>query len=172
MRETLADRGGAGKGEGAAGDNIGNKRGQEAPAAGGQTMLGQLLQKEPALPVTLQTEDVEAVFRGKERPAFKDFSADFSADFSDLDGVVQRRRHEMMESSSSGSQTPDYDKINEQEAKAPLCIQLLGHTQCTGDVLTLGPPHRFFSQRLWLSSVQLPHYLCQSFVLSDTTSSS
>ncbi|KAK5901153.1 hypothetical protein CgunFtcFv8_026051 [Champsocephalus gunnari] len=39
-----------------------------------------------------------------------EFSADFSADFSDLDGVVQQRRHEMMESSSSGSQTPDYDK--------------------------------------------------------------
>lgn len=37
---------------------------------------------------------------------------DFSADFSDLDGVVQQRRQEMMESSSSGSQTPDYDKIN------------------------------------------------------------
>lgn len=36
---------------------------------------------------------------------------DFSADFSDLDGVVQQRRQEMMESSSSGSQTPDYDKI-------------------------------------------------------------
>ncbi|XP_049460357.1 GRAM domain-containing protein 2B-like [Epinephelus fuscoguttatus] len=38
---------------------------------------------------------------------------DFSADFSDLDGVVQQRRQEMMESSSSGSQTPDYDKIND-----------------------------------------------------------
>ncbi|KAI3362110.1 hypothetical protein L3Q82_012439, partial [Scortum barcoo] len=36
---------------------------------------------------------------------------DFSGDFSDLDGVVQQRRQEMMESSSSGSQTPDYDKI-------------------------------------------------------------
>ncbi|XP_030598605.1 GRAM domain-containing protein 2B-like isoform X3 [Archocentrus centrarchus] len=36
---------------------------------------------------------------------------DFSGDFSDLDGVVQKRRQEMMESSSSGSQTPDYDKI-------------------------------------------------------------
>lgn len=33
-------------------------------------------------------------------------------DFSDLDGVVQQRRQEMSESSSSGSQTPDYDKIN------------------------------------------------------------
>ncbi|KAM6901777.1 GRAM domain-containing protein 2B-like isoform 2-T2 [Lycodopsis pacificus] len=36
---------------------------------------------------------------------------DLSADFSDLDGVVHQRRQEMMESSSSGSQTPDYDKI-------------------------------------------------------------
>uniref|UniRef100_A0A3Q1F215 GRAM domain containing 2B n=1 Tax=Acanthochromis polyacanthus TaxID=80966 RepID=A0A3Q1F215_9TELE len=36
---------------------------------------------------------------------------DFSGDFSDLDGVVQQRRQDMMESSSSGSQTPDYDKI-------------------------------------------------------------
>ncbi|XP_065821920.1 uncharacterized protein [Labrus bergylta] len=34
-------------------------------------------------------------------------------DFSDLDGVVQQRRQEMMESSSSGSQTPDYDKITD-----------------------------------------------------------
>lgn len=31
--------------------------------------------------------------------------------FSDLDGVVKQRRQEMMESSSSGSQTPDYDKM-------------------------------------------------------------
>uniref|UniRef100_A0A3P8RWT6 GRAM domain-containing protein n=1 Tax=Amphiprion percula TaxID=161767 RepID=A0A3P8RWT6_AMPPE len=38
---------------------------------------------------------------------------DFSGDFSDLDGVVQQRRQDMMESSSSGSQTPDYDKITD-----------------------------------------------------------
>ncbi|XP_074473307.1 GRAM domain-containing protein 2B-like [Sebastes fasciatus] len=38
---------------------------------------------------------------------------DFSADFCDLDGVVQQRRQEMMESSSSGSQTPDYDKLTD-----------------------------------------------------------
>lgn len=35
---------------------------------------------------------------------------DFSGEFSDLDGVVKQG---MMESSSSGSQTPDYDKITE-----------------------------------------------------------
>ncbi|XP_041666958.1 GRAM domain-containing protein 2B-like isoform X2 [Cheilinus undulatus] len=44
---------------------------------------------------------------------------DFSGDFSDLDGVVQQRRQEMMESSSSGSQTPDYDKITGSPKAAP-----------------------------------------------------
>jgi len=38
---------------------------------------------------------------------------DFSADFSDLDGMVRQRRQEMQESSSSGSQTPDYEKMAE-----------------------------------------------------------
>ncbi|XP_029300480.1 GRAM domain-containing protein 2B-like isoform X2 [Cottoperca gobio] len=38
---------------------------------------------------------------------------DFSADFSDLDGIVQQRRQEMMKSSSSWSQTPDYDNITD-----------------------------------------------------------
>ncbi|XP_029024231.1 GRAM domain-containing protein 2B-like isoform X2 [Betta splendens] len=38
-------------------------------------------------------------------------SSSLPLDFSDLDGVVQQRRQEMMESSSSGSQTPDYEKI-------------------------------------------------------------
>ncbi|XP_076020213.1 GRAM domain-containing protein 2B-like [Genypterus blacodes] len=36
---------------------------------------------------------------------------DFSQGFSDLNGVVHKRRQDMMESSSSGSQTPDYDKM-------------------------------------------------------------
>ncbi|CAG5867582.1 GRAM domain-containing protein 2B-like [Menidia menidia] len=38
---------------------------------------------------------------------------DFSAEFSDFDGVMQHRRQDLMESSSSGSQTPDYDKISD-----------------------------------------------------------
>ncbi|XP_012671223.1 GRAM domain-containing protein 2B [Clupea harengus] len=38
---------------------------------------------------------------------------DFSAEFSDLDGVVRQRRNDMLESSSSGSQTPDYEKMAE-----------------------------------------------------------
>ncbi|KAK2818692.1 hypothetical protein Q5P01_024253 [Channa striata] len=37
----------------------------------------------------------------------------FAEDFSDLDGVVQHRRQKMMESSSSGSQTPDYEKATD-----------------------------------------------------------
>ncbi|KAJ7988535.1 hypothetical protein DPEC_G00324580 [Dallia pectoralis] len=35
----------------------------------------------------------------------------FSAEFSDLDGVVRQRRQDMLESSSSGSLTPDYEKM-------------------------------------------------------------
>lgn len=35
----------------------------------------------------------------------------FPGDLSDLDGAVRQRRQEMEESSSSDSQTPDYEKI-------------------------------------------------------------
>ncbi|XP_037341456.2 GRAM domain-containing protein 2B-like isoform X2 [Pungitius pungitius] len=52
----------------------------------------------------------ENSFRGK---CPTSLPLDFSADFSRLGGVVQQRRQEMMESSSSGSQTPDYDKISD-----------------------------------------------------------
>ncbi|KAJ8338668.1 hypothetical protein SKAU_G00354540 [Synaphobranchus kaupii] len=51
----------------------------------------------------------ESSFRS-ERPS----SLDFSLDFSDLDGVVRKRRQkDLLESSSSGSQTPDYEKPTE-----------------------------------------------------------
>ncbi|MGH0176604.1 UNVERIFIED_CONTAM: hypothetical protein FKN15_073657 [Acipenser sinensis] len=36
---------------------------------------------------------------------------DFAADFSDLDGAVRKRRQEMEETTSSGSQTPEYESI-------------------------------------------------------------
>ncbi|KAM8828868.1 GRAM domain-containing protein 2B-like [Spinachia spinachia] len=52
----------------------------------------------------------ENSFRGK---CPTSLPLDFSADFSHLGGVVQQRRQDMMESSSSGSQTPDYDKISD-----------------------------------------------------------
>ncbi|XP_053500767.1 GRAM domain-containing protein 2B isoform X3 [Ictalurus furcatus] len=45
--------------------------------------------------------------------SFPSHKKDFSADFSDLDGVVRQRRQEMLDSSSSGSQTPDYEKMTE-----------------------------------------------------------
>ncbi|XP_018600194.1 GRAM domain-containing protein 2B isoform X2 [Scleropages formosus] len=53
---------------------------------------------------------VENSFR-VERPA--SIPLDFSRDFTDLDRVVRHRRLDAMESSSSGSQTPDYEKIPE-----------------------------------------------------------
>ncbi|XP_026884265.2 GRAM domain-containing protein 2B-like isoform X2 [Electrophorus electricus] len=56
------------------------------------------------------TSSAENSFRG-DCPS--SLPLDFSADFSDLDGVVHQRRQDMLESSSSGSQTPDYEKMTE-----------------------------------------------------------
>ncbi|XP_062870538.1 GRAM domain-containing protein 2B-like [Trichomycterus rosablanca] len=56
------------------------------------------------------TSSAENSFRG-DCPS--SLPLDFSADFSDLDRVVRQRRQDMLESSSSGSQTPDYEKMTE-----------------------------------------------------------
>ncbi|KAL7847672.1 hypothetical protein AOLI_G00223900 [Acnodon oligacanthus] len=56
------------------------------------------------------TSSAENSFRG-DCPS--SLPLDFSADFSDLDGVVRQRRQDMLESSSSGSQTPDFEKMTE-----------------------------------------------------------
>ncbi|MCJ8742590.1 hypothetical protein PDJAM_G00083790 [Pangasius djambal] len=56
------------------------------------------------------TSSAENSFRG-DCPS--SLPLDFSADFSDLDGVVRQRRQDMLDSSSSGSQTPDYEKMAE-----------------------------------------------------------
>ncbi|KAL7847157.1 hypothetical protein SRHO_G00221370 [Serrasalmus rhombeus] len=56
------------------------------------------------------TSSAENSFRG-DCPS--SLPLDFSADFSDLDGVVHQRRQDMLESSSSGSQTPDFEKMTE-----------------------------------------------------------
>ncbi|XP_056889852.1 GRAM domain-containing protein 2B isoform X1 [Takifugu flavidus] len=49
-------------------------------------------------------------FRGQRSPHF---SLRFPGDFVDLDGTLRHRRQELEESSSSDSQTPDYEKIAE-----------------------------------------------------------
>ncbi|KAG7219789.1 hypothetical protein INR49_011523 [Caranx melampygus] len=53
----------------------------------------------------------ENSFRGQRSPLTPRFPLSFSGDFMDLDGAVRQRRQEMEESSSSDSQTPDYDKM-------------------------------------------------------------
>ncbi|XP_060928241.1 GRAM domain-containing protein 2B-like [Limanda limanda] len=71
---------------------------------------------------------------------------DFSRDFSDLDGVVQQRRQEMMESSSSGSQTPDYDKITDFSELPGSFLSAVksGEVSVLADIhlQTPGPKHR------------------------------
>ncbi|XP_018529257.1 GRAM domain-containing protein 2B isoform X1 [Lates calcarifer] len=68
----------------------------------------------------------ENSFRGQRSPLTPRFPLSFSGDFSDLDGAVRQRRQEMEESSSSDSQTPDYDKIA--EFPVPPFLDVLTHT--------------------------------------------
>ncbi|KAI5099979.1 GRAM domain-containing protein 3 isoform X3 [Silurus meridionalis] len=67
------------------------------------TTISERLENAGSTPITSS----ENSFRGDCPPSL---SLDLSADFSDLDGVVRQRRQEMMDTSSSGSQTPDYEK--------------------------------------------------------------
>ncbi|XP_008334685.1 GRAM domain-containing protein 2B [Cynoglossus semilaevis] len=55
----------------------------------------------------------ESSFRGQRSPLGPCFPMSFPGDLSDLDGAVRQRRQELEESSSSDSQTPDYEKLAE-----------------------------------------------------------
>ncbi|XP_042276313.1 GRAM domain-containing protein 2B isoform X2 [Thunnus albacares] len=68
----------------------------------------------------------ENSFRSTRSPRSPRFPLSFSGDFSDLDGAVRQRRQEMEESSSSDSQTPDYEKIA--EFPVPPFLDVLKHT--------------------------------------------
>lgn len=67
----------------------------------------------------------EISFRGQRSPLSPRFPLNFSGDFSDLDGAVRQRRQEMEESSSSDSQTHDYEKIA--EFPVPPFLDVLKH---------------------------------------------
>ncbi|XP_059192317.1 GRAM domain-containing protein 2B isoform X1 [Centropristis striata] len=68
----------------------------------------------------------ESSFRGQRSPLSPRFPLSFPGDFCDLDVAVRQRRQEMEESSSSDSQTPDYDKIA--EFPVPQFLDVLKHT--------------------------------------------
>lgn len=76
----------------------------------------------------------ENSFRGQRSPLLPRFPLSFPGDFSDLDGAVRQRRQEMEESSSSDSQTPDYEKIS--EFPVPQFLDVLKHTD------SAAPPER------------------------------
>ncbi|XP_045891336.1 GRAM domain-containing protein 2B isoform X1 [Micropterus dolomieu] len=76
----------------------------------------------------------ENSFRGQRSPLSPRFPLSFPGDFSDLDGAVRQRRQEMEESSSSDSQTPDYEKIS--EFPVPQFLDVLKHTD------SAAPPER------------------------------
>ncbi|XP_076003647.1 GRAM domain-containing protein 2B [Genypterus blacodes] len=53
----------------------------------------------------------DSSFRGQRSPQSPHFPLSFGAEFSDLDRAVRQMRQDIEESSSSDSQTPEYDKI-------------------------------------------------------------
>ncbi|KAM3611059.1 uncharacterized protein V6R79_012901 [Siganus canaliculatus] len=69
----------------------------------------------------------ESSFRGHRSPLSPRFPLNFSGDFSDLDGAVRQRRQELEESSSSDSQTHDYEKIA--EFPVPPFLDVLKHSE-------------------------------------------
>ncbi|XP_051277861.1 GRAM domain-containing protein 2B isoform X2 [Dicentrarchus labrax] len=69
----------------------------------------------------------ENSFRGQRSPLSPRFPLSFPGDFSDLDGAVRQRRQELEESSSSDSQTPDYEKIA--EFPVPPFLDVLKNTE-------------------------------------------
>ncbi|KAG7490839.1 hypothetical protein JOB18_043031 [Solea senegalensis] len=83
----------------------------------------------------------ESSFRGQRTPLSPRFPLSFPGDFTDLDGAVRQRRQEMEEeSSSSDSQTPDYDKIA--EFPVPPFLDVLDHADSSV------PPEHLDSQHV------------------------
>ncbi|KAL4617678.1 GRAM domain-containing protein 3 isoform X1 [Arapaima gigas] len=90
------------------------------------------------------SSSAENSFRA-ERPA--SIPLVFCGDFNDLDRVVRHRRQDALESSSSGSQTPDYEKIAEEFPSIPqsflsgeVAVRADIHRQQTPDIKHC--PHR------------------------------
>uniref|UniRef100_A0A3P9IIN1 GRAM domain-containing protein n=1 Tax=Oryzias latipes TaxID=8090 RepID=A0A3P9IIN1_ORYLA len=94
------------------------------------------------------TSSCENSFRGS---CVSPLPLDFSDGFPDLDGVLQKRRQNLAESSSSGSQTPDYEKMRDftglpepflnREVSVHADIHLQTPSQKHGAALKNGPSH-------------------------------
>ncbi|XP_031951502.1 GRAM domain-containing protein 2B isoform X1 [Corvus hawaiiensis] len=116
---------------------------------------------------------------------------DFNEDYSDLDGIVQQRRQEMEESSSTGSQTPELEcfqdyhvvetethlKVSKPEAKS---VRSDAHSKCGPDGKARNSPrnghseafrflHRVKSQKLFTLSHVLVFYAVLVCVLILST---
>ncbi|KAK2901697.1 GRAM domain-containing protein 2B isoform X2 [Channa argus] len=98
----------------------------------------------------------ENSFKGQRSHPSPRFPLCFSADFSDLDGAVRQRRQEMEESSSSDSQTPDYEKIA--EFPVPPFLDVLKHTENVAAPAHPGRQHKGKNQH---QSQQSPNNMQQ-----------
>ncbi|XP_062237277.1 GRAM domain-containing protein 2B [Platichthys flesus] len=86
----------------------------------------------------------ESSFRGQRSPLTPRFPLSFTGDFIDLDEAMRQRRQEMEESSSSDSQTPDYEKIA--EFPVPPFLDVLKHTDRAAAPEHQGQQHKVKNQ--------------------------
>ncbi|KAK2838137.1 hypothetical protein Q5P01_015349 [Channa striata] len=86
----------------------------------------------------------ENSFRGQRSNLSPRFPLCFSGDFSDLDGAVRQKRQEMEESSSSDSQTADYEKIA--EFPVPPFLDVLKHADTVAPPAHPGRQHKVKNQ--------------------------
>ncbi|XP_030272390.1 GRAM domain-containing protein 2B isoform X3 [Sparus aurata] len=83
-------------------------------------------------------------FRGQRSPLPPRFPLSFPGDFGDLDGAVRQRRQEMEESSSSDSQTHDYEKIA--EFPVPPFLDVVKHTDSSSPPEHVDHQHKVKNQ--------------------------
>ncbi|XP_073321700.1 GRAM domain-containing protein 2B isoform X2 [Pagrus major] len=95
----------------------------------------------------------EISFRGQRSPLPPRFPLSFPGDFGDLDGAVRQRRQEMEESSSSDSQTHDYEKIagittNQSETGFPVppFLDVVKHTDSSAPPEHVDHQHKVKNQ--------------------------
>ncbi|XP_068594814.1 GRAM domain-containing protein 2B [Brachionichthys hirsutus] len=86
----------------------------------------------------------DSSFRSQRSPLSPCFPLNFPGEFSDLDGAVRQRRPDLEESSSSDSQTPDYEKIA--EFSVPPFLDVLKNTHSTAPPEHLDRQHKVKNQ--------------------------
>ncbi|XP_068167412.1 GRAM domain-containing protein 2B isoform X2 [Antennarius striatus] len=110
----------------------------------------------------------ESSFRGQRSSLSPCFPLSFPGDFSDLDGAIGQRRQDLEESSSSDSQTHDYEKIA--EFSVPPFLDVLKNTHNTAPPEHVDCQHKVKNQKSPDSKLHKAHSTGSELVVNGTAS--